>query len=200
MKNYEKYKDKIRGYEFNTDGGYFCDEFIIPYILKKDNCDGIGCEHCHILQIIWLLEDYEEPKEEPKEPEIDWSKIKVDTPVLVKDKENEEWKKRHFAKYEFGRVHVWNNGSTSWSACHMYDYKYAKLPENERKPEIDWTKIKVDTPILVRDSEDSKWLERYFAKYEDGLVYAWLGENTSYDTCNAAKWKHAKLAESEENI
>ena len=132
MKNYEKYKDKIRGYEFNTDGGYFCDEFIMPYILKKDNCDGIGCEHCHILQMIWLLEEYEEPKEEPKEPEIDWSKIKV------------------------------------------------------------------DTPILVRDSEDSKWLERYFAKYEDGLVYAWLGENTSYDTCNAAKWKYAKLAESEE--
>ena len=200
MKNYEKYKDKIRGYEFNTDGGYFCDEFIMPYILKKDNCDGIGCEHCHILQMIWLLEEYEEPKEEPKEPEIDWNKVKVDTPILVKDKENEEWKKRHFAKYEDGRIHVWNNGSTSWSACRMYDYKYAKLPEDEKKPEIDWSKVKIDTPILVRDSEDSKWLERYFAKYEDGLVYAWLGENTSYDTCSAAKWKYAKLTESEENI
>lgn len=198
MKNYEKYKDKIRGYEFNTDGGYFCDEFIMPYILKKNNCDGIGCEHCHILQMIWLLEDYEEPKEEPKEPEIDWSKIEVDTPVLVKDRENDEWKKRHFAKYEHGRVYVWNNGSTSWSACRMYDYKYAKLPEDEKKPEVDWSKVKVDTPILVRDNENNKWLERYFAKYEDGLVYAWLGENTSYDTCNAAKWRYAKLAESEE--
>ena len=193
MKNYEKYADEIR--EYNGSG--FCKNFIKPYILKTDSCGDMDCYKCRMLQMIWLLEDYEEPKEEP---EIDWSKVEVDTPVLVKDKENEEWKKRHFAKYEFGRVHVWNNGSTSWSACHMYDYKYAKLPENERKPEIDWTKIKVDTPILVRDSEDSKWLERYFAKYEDGLVYAWLGENTSYDTCNAAKWKHAKLAESEENI
>ena len=199
MKNYEKYADKIKKYKVSKDE-YFCNEFIMPYILKKDNCDGIGCEHCHILQMIWLLEDYEEPKEEPKEPEIDWSKIEVDTPVPIKDKENEEWKKRHFAKYEHGRVYVWNNGSTSWSACRMYDYKYAKLPEDEKKPEIDWSKVEVDTPILVRDSEDNKWLERYFAKYEDGLVYAWLGENTSYDTCNAAKWKYAKLAESEEDI
>ena len=190
MKNYEKYADEIR--EYNGSG--FCKNFIKPYILKTNSCGDMDCYKCRMLQMIWLMEDYEEPKEEP---EIDWGKVEVDTPVLVKDKENEEWKKRHFAKYEFGRVYVWNNGSTSWSACRMYDYKYAKLPEDEKKPEIDWSKVKVDTPILVRDNEDSKWLERYFAKYEDGLVYAWLGENTSYDTCNAAKWKYAKLAESE---
>ena len=81
MKNYEKYKDKIRGYEFNTDGGYFCNEFIMPHVLKSNSCDGIGCEHCHMLQMIWLLEDYEEP-------EIDWSKVAVDTPILVRDREN----------------------------------------------------------------------------------------------------------------
>ena len=189
MKNYEKYADELR--EYNSSG--FCKNFIKPYILKTDSCGDMDCYKCRMLQMIWLLEDYEEPEE----PEIDWNKVKIDTPVLVKDKENEKWKKRHFAKYEYGRVHVWNNGSTSWSACRMYDYKYAKLPEDEKKPEIDWSKVEVDTPILVRDSEDNKWLERYFAKYEDGLVYAWLGENTSYDTCNAAKWKYAKLAESE---
>lgn len=195
MKNYEKYKDEIRRYnDYN-----FCKDFVIPNILKSDNCRDIHCDACNMFQMIWLLEDYEEP-EEPKEPEIDWNKVEVDTPVLVKDKENEEWKKRHFAKYEFGCVYVWNNGSTSWSACRMYDYKYAKLPEDEKKPEIDWSKVKVDTPILVRDSKENKWLKRYFAKYEDGLIYAWLGENTSYDTCNAAKWKYAKLEESEENI
>ena len=194
MKNYEKYADEIRKYKVSK-GGFFCNGFIMPYILKKDSCNGVNCEHCHMLQILWLLEDCEEPEEEPK---TDWSKVEVDTPVLVKDKENEEWKKRHFAKYEHGRVYVWNNGSTSWSACRMYDYKYAKLPEDKKEPEIDWNKIKVDTPILVRDNKDNKWLKRYFAKYEDGLVYAWLGENTSYDTCNAAKWKYAKLAESEE--
>lgn len=193
MKNYEKYKDEINNCKDET----FCNDFVKPHILGRDSCAGVGCIKCCMLQMIWLMEDYEEPKEEP---EIDWSKVEVDTPVLVKNIENEEWKKRHFAKYENGHVHVWNNGSTSWSAYCVYDYKYAKLPEDEKKPEIDWSKVKVDTPILVRDNEDSKWLKRYFAKYENGLVYAWLGENTSYDTCSAAKWKYAKLAESEENI
>ena len=190
MKNYEKYANEIKNYK----GNKFCSKFIKPYILKIDNCNDVNCGKCSMLQLLWLLEDYEEPEE----PEIDWSKIEVDTPVLVKNIENEEWKKRHFAKYESGRVHVWNNGSTSWSAYCMYDYKYAKLPEDEKKPEIDWSKVKVDTPILVRDNEDSKWLERYFAKFEDEKIYAWLGENTSYDACGVAKWKYAKLAESEE--
>ena len=196
MKNYEKYENEIRKYN----GDEFCVDFVQPYILKENGCASINCEACFMYQMIWLLKDYEEI-EEPEEPETDWSKVEIDTPVLVKDKENEEWKKRHFAKYEHGRVYVWNNGSTSWSACRMYDYKYAKLPEDEKKPEIDWNKVKVDTPILVRDSEDNKWLERYFAKYEDNKVYAWLGEHTSYDACGqVAKWKYAKLAESEENI
>ena len=187
MKNFEKYEDEVKKFK----GDNFCKEFVIPHILKKDNCADLSCSDCGRRQMLWFVEEYEEP-------EIDWSKVKVDTPVLVKNIENEEWKKRHFAKYENGRVHVWNNGSTSWSAYCMYDYKYAKLPEDEKKPEIDWSKVKVDTPILVRDSEDSKWLERYFAKFEDGKVYAWLGENTSYDACGVAKWKFAKLAESEE--
>ena len=192
MKNYEKYADEVR--EYKGSSGYFCNKFIMPHILKKDSCAGISCEHCHTLQMIWLLEDYEEPEE----PEIDWSKIKVDTPILVKQGKNGEWLERHFAKYENGDVYAWVDGQTSWTGADEIKWKYAKLPEDEKKPEIDWSKVKVDTPILVRDSEEGKWLERYFAKFEDGKVYAWLGETTSYDACGVAKWKFAKLAESEE--
>ena len=129
MKNYEKYADEIKEYN----GTHFCKDFIAQYILKSNDCTDVGCARCKMLQMLWLLEDYEEPEEEPKEPEIDWSKVEVDTPVLVKNKENDEWKKRHFAKYEHRRVYVWNNGSTSWSACRMYDYKYAKLAESEEE-------------------------------------------------------------------
>ena len=50
-----KYKaiveDKIKKYKVNRDE-YFCNEFIIPHILKKDSCAGIGCEHCHMLQML----------------------------------------------------------------------------------------------------------------------------------------------------
>lgn len=39
MKNFEKYEDEIR--EYNGDN--FCEDFVLPHILKKDNCAGIFC-------------------------------------------------------------------------------------------------------------------------------------------------------------
>ena len=38
---------------------------------------------------------------EPEEPEVDWSKVEVDTPILVRNTDNEEWNKRYFARYEY---------------------------------------------------------------------------------------------------
>ena len=192
MKNYEKYADELKEYK----GINFCEDFILPHILKSKNCGDLSCDNCRMLQTAWMLEDYEEPEE----PETDWSKVKVDTPILVRQDKNGDWLKRHFAKYENGNVYVWIDGQTSWTGASEIKWKYAKLAEEEEEPEIDWNKIEVDTPILVRDSKDGKWLKRYFAKYEDGLVYAWLGENTSYTTCSAAKWKYAKPVEESEEI
>ena len=37
-----------------------------------------------------------------------------------------------------------------------------------KEPEIDWSKVKVDTPILVKRSKEAEWERRYFAKFEDG--------------------------------
>lgn len=63
---------------------------------------------------------------------IDWSKIAVDTPVFVRDSENDVWKCRYFAKYGYGKVYTWVDGRTSWSnkildvpVC----WKYAELAE-----------------------------------------------------------------------
>ena len=68
------------------------------------------------------------------------------------------------------------------------------------EPPVDWSKVAVDTPILVRDSEGSVWRNRYFAKYENGKVYTWLGGATSWSVYSGevTDWKFAKLAESEE--
>ena len=189
MKNYEKYADEIM--EYNGDS--FCADFVKPNILKSEYCD-LDCTRCRMLQAMWLLEDYEEP-------ETDWSKVKVDTPVLVKNKENDEWKKRHFAKYKDGDVYTWDNGHTSNESSCMVYYKYAKLVEDEKKceePEVDWSKVAVDTPILVRQGKNGTWLERHFAKYENGNVYAWIDGQTSWTTGNVTYWKYAKLAESNE--
>ena len=121
MKNYEKYAEEIREYK----GINICSEFIKPHILEADNCNGIDCQRCAMLQMLWMLEDY-------KEPEVDWSKVEVDTPILVRDYESQEWEARHFAKYEDGVIYSWDGGSTSWtSRGNVTEWKYAKLAEGE---------------------------------------------------------------------
>jgi hypothetical protein len=62
---------------------------------------------------------------------IDWSKVEVDTPVLVSN-DNKEWIKRYFARYENGNVYCWLNGKTSWTAiCELSigHWDYTKLAE-----------------------------------------------------------------------
>lgn len=69
------------------------------------------------------------------------------------------------------------------------------------EPPVDWSKVAVDTPILVRNSEEEAWEKRYFAKYENGMLYAWADGATSWSVpCSGdmTRWKMAKLAESEE--
>ena len=63
------------------------------------------------------------------EPPVDWSKVAVDTPILVRDNSFSEWGKRYFAKYENGGVYAWSNGTTSGSGDRCTPWKLAKLPE-----------------------------------------------------------------------
>lgn len=63
---------------------------------------------------------------------VDWSKVEVDTPVLVKQHEQDKWEKRHFAYFKDGRVSAWLCGATSWSADYEGDttnWNWAKLAE-----------------------------------------------------------------------
>lgn len=82
------------------------------------------------------------------------------------------------------------------------DYAIKKWANSEYvEPPVDWNKVAVDTPILVRDSREEAWRKRYFAKYENGIVYAWGIGTTSWSadrSSNISDWKMAKLAESEE--
>ena len=93
------------------------------------------------------------------------------------------------------------------AGCSECDFSTRKCGEQTKEwlfseykePEVDWSKVKVDTPILVRDYEGSEWIKRYFAKFADGKVYAWLGGVTSWTAnSNMSSWKYAKLAKSEE--
>ena len=96
-----------------------------PIILKVDECDA-RCARCRLIQAIWLMEEYEEPK-------VDWSKVTVDTPILVRDSEAEDWYKRYFAKFKDEKVYTWSYGRTSWNSDDdaTINWEHAKLAERE---------------------------------------------------------------------
>lgn len=84
-------------------------------------------ESCEENILRWLFSEYEEP-------EVDWSKVKLDTPILVRNNEDKEWVNRYFAKFANGKVYAWVSGATSWTVDDEYDvtfWKYAKLAESE---------------------------------------------------------------------
>ena len=142
MLNKEKYKDELE--EILVIGGSFAFD-------KKRNevctCQNISCiickfyvdEGCAESRKEWLNSEY-------VDPEVEWSKIPVDTPILVRDSEDEEWKKRYFNKYSNGTVCAWSEGMTSWSADGENDYcewDYAKLADDVEKPKDNgWHNLK----------------------------------------------------------
>ncbi len=92
-------------------------------------CDDIGCNQCEFYScadctdqlIEWLNAEYIEPP-------VDWSKVQIDTPILVRDSEEEKWKKRHFAGInKDGSVMAWEYGGTSWSSDGPLPWNFAKL-------------------------------------------------------------------------
>lgn len=132
MTNYEKYRDEILKFNYTSNNGpdEFCNNFVEPNILKPmgKGCLDVNCAYCRILMSVWLMDEY-------KEPEVDWSKIPVDTKIYVKDNIYDNWTKRYFARYEKGKIYAWNSGYTSWSAYGEDDatyWKYAKLAEEEK--------------------------------------------------------------------
>ena len=74
----------------------------------------------------------------------------------------------------------------------------AKMDFTEVIKEVDWSKVTVDTKILIKDEEDDDWEGRYFATYIDGKVYAWSDGGTSFTATTVTSWKCAKLYEGEE--
>ena len=62
---------------------------------------------------------------------------------------------------------------------------------------VDWTKVPVDIPIYVRDSEEGEWFPQYFSGFVNGRVRAWGGGKTSFSAknklSNTISWNFAKL-------
>lgn len=83
------------------------------------------------------------------------------------------------------------------------DGRFKAWTEEEYKaPEVDWTKVPVDTKILVRNSLDKKWYRRYFYRYEEstGRIYSFALGSTSWtaNECDTVMWEYAQIADPEE--
>ncbi|MCU7379524.1 hypothetical protein OBO34_14350 [Clostridiales Family XIII bacterium ASD5510] len=130
MKNREKRREEIiQACKKRTLCKDILKKFVLPSFgqtCSEDSpCNDTECDSCQFLAVLWLDEEY-------KEPEVDWSKVAVDTPVLVKNAECAGWVKRHFAKYEDGQVYAFDLGCTSWTnSRHATSWNYAKLAELE---------------------------------------------------------------------
>lgn len=132
MTNFEKYQKEIPELIYNTK-----DPSLAVVGSKVINCRDARCSECEFSKkkkkyvgiscfgklLVWLCEEYQESP-------VDWSKVEVDTKVLVSD-DGEDWHKRHFARYEEGMVYVWGYGGTSWTTSPMEVWEYAKLAEED---------------------------------------------------------------------
>ena len=132
MTNKEKYGNKI--IELAIDKVVLALKNGEPALCAKIKCEGCdfyepySCGRSTYNFREWLNSEYVEPP-------VDWSKVAVDTPILVRDFVGGEWARRYFAKYENGIVYAWENGATSWSAhrSNITDWGMAKLAESEEK-------------------------------------------------------------------
>lgn len=129
MTNYEKYKSEI---EKITRMGR--DIGVEKATNKITACGSLNCEECLFLQygsncaaraIEWADAEYIEPEE------FDWSKVPVDTPILVCDDNLTKWITRHFAKYKDNLVYAWDGGGTSYTMKETTGWNYAKLAKKK---------------------------------------------------------------------
>ena len=110
MLNKEKYAKEILD--------IVCQDGTIPAVVNNVpiKCtDALDCYDCKFYYnddcinafIKWANSEY-------KEREIDWSKVPVDTCILITDSYGYTLK-RHFAKYDNKKIYAYPDGTTSWS-------------------------------------------------------------------------------------
>lgn len=135
MTNYEHYKEQIewiarlgRSVAMNATTG----EIVCCGDINCNEClfQGSGDANCSQKAFKWADEEYKD--------DVDWSKIPLDTPVLVSN-DKKIWVRRHFATPALKNddcftVRTFADGKTNWSSeerdfCERW--RYAKLAEVE---------------------------------------------------------------------
>lgn len=130
---------------------------------------------------------------------------------MISDKQGREWllQKMYDAGYRDIDVHygkakffIEKDGYVDTTVCVPasvlgLNEEVGYIDIAERLGIVDWSKVEVDTPVLV-SNDNKEWIKRYFARYEDGNVYCWLSGKTSWTAIcelSIGHWDYTKLAE-----
>lgn len=134
MNNYENQKERVDAI-LNSNNNIAVDK----ETNKATTCKNLACSKCLFSAknydcyrgvIRWLVAEY-------KEPEVDWSSVPIDTPVLISG-DGKEWYRRYFSGVdENGQPTVFIGGVTLWSSKdydeneRTWNVKHIKLAEVE---------------------------------------------------------------------
>lgn len=109
---------------------------------------------------------------------------------FVKDSDNCKWKV--------------NEGDLTNGIVHITDFYTLKELFNldfKKVYDVDWTKVEVDTKILV-SNDDERWYRAHFAMFENDTIYSFSNGTTSftYEYSAFEPWKYAILYEEGNNF
>ena len=126
LKDVMKTENLGKKYRCGDDNIWVLENFFGELDLRDDESGNSITENYFLGKILEL--DFEEVVEIG----IDWENIPIDTPLLVSNGRG-AWKKRHFAKYEDGKVYAFVQGRTSFSGSKdcVTSWKIVKLFEEE---------------------------------------------------------------------
>ena len=120
MKAWEICKEENVGKKFKDSDGKEWEVVEVYMSCEYDLRSKVGCLITDSLAVSEIAElDFEEF--------IDWSKVPVDTKILVKNFNCHLWHRRYFSKFENGKIHAFDNGGDSWSNEGETTWDYVKL-------------------------------------------------------------------------
>lgn len=115
------------------------------------------------------------------------------------------WELEEGKEYKLGnKIYTINEGELLYKDNEDIGFIYCCIKYNditkynftEYTPPIDWSKVEVDTKLLVKGDRSDRWIRRYFAKYENNRIYAFDNGYTSWvtgDSDTISCWNYAKL-------
>lgn len=118
-------------FEKCNDGDYVIDNFNKKWKVEEEELKQKYFDNWCIINNFYTLKQIMK-LDFKKDYNVDWSKVAVDTKILVSN-DNKIWYKRYFAKFENDKIYSFANGTTSFTHGYISfePWRYAKLYKEE---------------------------------------------------------------------